>query len=164
MPTTSPQTSRRFAHTEWGTARRQAVMILSATMLVEILLQLIPAIQSLLLSSAATEESQLNRWVYIMLLAGIMQIGLLIYMLLFVDWVTLWAATLGNLLFIAAYAGLFAILILSKGQNEIISYLQLDLEQGPAGKQAMWCMVCMFILIAQSFFTGRYARRWKRDK
>ena len=164
MPTTSPQTSRRFAHTEWGTARRQAVMILSATMLVEILLQLIPAIQSLLLSSAATEESQLNRWVYIMLLAGIMQIGLLLYMLLFVDWVTLWAATLGNLLFIAAYAGLFAILILSKGQNEIISYLQLDLEQSPAGKQAMWCMVCMFILIAQSFFAGRYARRWKRDK
>ena len=84
MTTTSPQTSRRFAHTEWGTARRKAVMILSATMLVEILLQLIPAIQSLLLSSAATEESQLNRWVYIMLLAGIMQIGLLIYMLLFV--------------------------------------------------------------------------------
>ena len=164
MATTSPQTSRRFAHTEWGSARRKAVMILSATMLVEILLQLIPAMQSLLLSSTATEESQLNRWVYIMLLAGIMQIGLLGYMLLFIDWVTLWAATLGNLFFIAAYAGLFAILILSKGQNDILSYLQLDLEQSPAAKQAMWCMVCMFMLIAQSFFAGRYARRWKRDK
>ena len=99
-------------------------MILSATMLVEILLQLIPAMQSLLLSSTATEESQLNRWVYIMLLAGIIQIGLLGYMLLFIDWVTLWAATLGNLFFIAAYAGLFAILILSKGP---VSYTHLTL-------------------------------------
>lgn len=164
MATIIPKTSRRFANTQWSSARHQSVLILAGTMLIGIILQLIPAIQSVLAGWQATEESQLNRWVYFMLLAGIMQIGLLGYMLLFVDWVTLWAATLGNLFFIAAYTGLFAILILSKGQHEILSYLQLDLEQSPTGKQAMWCLVCMFMLIAQSFFAGRYARRWKRDK
>ncbi|MBH56129.1 MAG: hypothetical protein CMJ82_02960 [Planctomycetaceae bacterium] len=164
MAASSAKTSRRFAHTQWGAARHKAVFILACTMLVEVILQLIPAFQSVMASWNATEESQLNRWVYYMLLAGIMQIGFLFYMLLFPDWATLWAATLGNLLFIAAYAGLFAILILTKGQNDVLSYLQLDLEQSPTGKQAMWCLVCMFMLIAQSFFAGRYARRWKRDK
>ena len=164
MAASSAKTSRRFAHTQWGTARHKAVFILACTMLVEVILQLIPAFQSVMASWNATEESQLNRWVYYMLLAGIIQIGLLFYMLLFPDWATLWAATLANLLFIATYAGLFAILILTKGQNDVLSYLQLDLEQSPAGKQAMWCLVCMFMLITQSFFAGRYARRWKRDK
>lgn len=133
-------------------------------MFIGIILQLIPAIRSVFAGWQATEESQLNRWVYFMLLAGVIQLGLLGYMILFIDWVTLWTATLGNLLFIATYASLFAILILSKGQNEVVSYLQLDLEQSPTGKQAMWCLVCMFMLITQSFFAGRYARQWKRDK
>ncbi|MEC9095211.1 MAG: hypothetical protein VX776_01195 [Planctomycetota bacterium] len=164
MSTTTPPTSRRFAHTHWSPARRKAVLILAGTMFIGIILQLIPAIRSVFAGWQATEESQLNRWVYFMLLAGVIQLGLLGYMILFIDWVTLWTATLGNLLFIATYASLFAILILSKGQNEVVSYLQLDLEQSPTGKQAMWCLVCMFMLITQSFFAGRYARQWKRDK
>mgnify|MGYP001163778718 FL=1 len=159
-----PKSSRRFLHTQWGTERRKIVWILAGTMLAEIFLQLIPALRSAFLGLQATEDSQLNRWVYYMLLAGVIQLGLLGYMILLMDWATLWAATIGNLLFIAAYAGLFAILILSKGENEVISYFQLDLEQAPTGKQAMWCLVCMLMLIAQSFFSGRYARRWKRDK
>ena len=104
-------------------------------MLAEILLQLIPALDSAFLGLQATEDSQLNRWVYYMLLAGVIQLGLLGYMILLMDWATLWAATIGNLLFIAAYAGLFAILILSKGENEVISYFQLDLEQAPKSRQ-----------------------------
>ena len=163
MASSATKTSRRFAQTEWGPERKKIVRILAATMLVEVVLQLIPALQSAVLGWNATEESQLNRWVYYMLLAGVIQIGLLGYMILFLDWATLWAATLGNLLFIAGYAGMFAILILSNGDNDVLSYLQLDLEQAPAGKQAMWCLVCMLMLIAQSFFSGRYARRWKRD-
>ena len=71
-------------------------------MLAEILLQLIPALRSAFLGLQATEDSQLNRWVYYMLLAGVIQLGLLGYMILLMDWATLWAATIGNPLFIAA--------------------------------------------------------------
>lgn len=164
MATSTSTTTQRFAHANWGAARRKVVYILAATMLAEILLQSIPALQSVWGAFRATEESQLNRWVYYMLLSGVIQLGLLAYMVVFIDWSTLWAAALGNLFFIATYAGMFAILILSEGPNDVISYFQLDLEQSPPGKQAMWCLVCMFMLIAQSFFAGRYARRWKRDK
>jgi len=62
------------------------------------------------------------------------------------------------------YAGLFAIRVLAESTNEIISYLQLDLEETPSGKQAMWFMLTVLMFVTQSFFAGRYARRWKRER
>jgi hypothetical protein len=99
-----------------------------------------------------------------MLLITVVQLGLAGFLVLYVDWSSLWAVTITNLLFVGMYAGLFAIRILAGSTNEIISYLQLDLEETPPGKQAMWFMLVILMFVTQSFFTGRYARRWKRER
>ena len=99
-----------------------------------------------------------------MLLITVIQLGLAVFLVLYVDWASLWAVTITNLLFVGMYAGLFAIRILAGSTNEIISYLQLDLEETPPGKQAMWFMLVILMFVTQSFFTGRYARRWKRER
>lgn len=99
-----------------------------------------------------------------MLLITVIQLGLAVFLILYVDWSALWAVTIANLLFVGVYAGLFAVRILAESGNEIISYLQLDLEEAPSGKQAMWFMLVILMFVTQSFFTGRYARRWKRER
>jgi len=154
----------RFAPTNWSKDRVRHVRLLALSLLAVAIVAALPAIGCLLDSIPASESIQQHRWVYLMLLIMVIQLGLAVILVLYVDWSTLWAVTITNLLFVGVYAGLFAIRVLSESTNEIISYLQLDLEETPSGKQAMWFMLTVLMFVTQSFFAGRYARRWKRER
>jgi len=154
----------RFAPTTWSKDRVRHVRLLALSLLAVAIVAALPAIGCLLDSIPASESIQQHRWVYLMLLIMVIQLGLAVILVLYVDWSTLWAVTITNLLFVGVYAGLFAIRVLSESTNEIISYLQLDLEETPSGKQAMWFMLTVLMFVTQSFFAGRYARRWKRER
>ena len=154
----------RFAPTTWSKDRVRHVRLLALSLLAVAIVAALPAIGYLLDSVPTSESIQQHRWVYLMLLIMVIQLGLAVILVLYVDWSTLWAVTITNLLFVGVYAGLFAIRVLSESTNEIISYLQLDLEETPSGKQAMWFMLTVLMFVTQSFFAGRYARRWKRER
>ena len=140
------------------------VRLLALSLATVAIVAALPAISHLLTSVPAIEPIQQHRWVYLMLLITVIQLGLAVFLILYVDWSALWAVTIANLLFVGVYAGLFAVRILAESGNEIISYLQLDREEAPSGKQAMWFMLVILMFVTQSFFTGRYARRWKRER
>ena len=154
----------RFAPTTWSKDRVRRVRLLALSLVAVATVAALPAVGNLLDSIPASESIQQHRWVYLMLLIMVIQLGLAVILVLYVDWSTLWAVTITNLLFVGVYAGLFAIRVLAESTNEIISYLQLDLEETPPGKQAMWFMLIILMFVTQSFFTGRYARRWKRER
>ena len=154
----------RFAPTTWSKDRVRHVRLLALSLLAVAIVAALPAIGYLLDAVPTSESIQQHRWVYLMLLITVIQLGLAVILVLYVDWSTLWAVTITNLLFVGVYAGLFAIRVLSESTNEIISYLQLDLEETPSGKQAMWFMLTVLMFVTQSFFAGRYARRWKRER
>jgi len=159
----TPATSR-FAPTTWSSNRVWHVRLLALSLVAVAIIAALPAVGNLLASVPASESIQQHRWVHLMLLITIVQLGLAVFLVLYVDWSTLWAVAIANLLFVGVYAGLFAIRILAESTNEIISYLQLDLEEAPPSKQAMWFMLVILMFVTQSFFTGRYARRWKRER
>ena len=140
------------------------VRLLALSLVSVAIVAALPAIGNLPVSGPASEPIQQHRWVHLMLLITVVQLGLAVFLVLYVDWSTLWAVAIVNLLFVGVYAGLFAIRILAESTNEIISYLQLNLEEAPPGKQAMWFMLVILMFVTQSFFTGRYARRWKRER
>jgi cytochrome bd-type quinol oxidase subunit 2 len=154
----------RFAPATWSKSRVRHVRLLALSLATVAIVAALPAISHLLTSVPASEPIQQHRWVYLMLLITVIQLGLAVFLILYVDWSALWAVTIANLLFVGVYAGLFAVRILAESGNEIISYLQLDLEEAPSGKQAMWFMLVILMFVTQSFFTGRYARRWKRER
>ena len=168
----------RFAPTTWSKDRVRHVRLLALSLVAVATVAALPAVGNLLDSVTASQSIQQHRWVYLMLLIMVIQLGLAVILVLYVDWSTLWAVTITNLLFVGMYAGLFAIRILAEStpsifselvqharrSNEIISYLQLELEETPPGKQAMWFMLTVLMFVTQSFFTGRYARRWKRER
>jgi hypothetical protein len=154
----------RFAPTTWSKNRVRHVRLLALGLVTVAIVAALPAVGNLLVAVPASESIQQHRWVHLMLLITVIQLGLAVFLVLYIDWSTLWAVTITNLLFVGVYAGLFAIRILAESTNEIISYLQLDLEEAPPGKQAMWFMLVILMFVTQSFFTGRYARRWKRER
>ena len=154
----------RFAPTTWSKNRVRHVRLLALSLVAVAIVAALPAVENLLASVPASESIQQHRWVHLMLLITVIQLGLAVFLVLYIDWSTLWAVTITNLLFVGVYAGLFAIRILAESTNEIISYLQLNLEETPPGKQAMWFMLVILMFVTQSFFTGRYARRWKRER
>ena len=159
-----PSATSRFASATWSKDRVRHVRLLALSLMAVAIVAALPAIANLLTSVPSSEPIQQHRWVYLMLLITVVQSGLAVFSILYVDWSALWAVTIANLLFVGVYAGLFAIRILAGSTNEIISYLQLDLEETPPGKQAMWFMLTVLMFVTQSFFTGRYARRWKRER
>ena len=154
----------RFAPAIWGKDRVRHVRLLALSLVAVAIVAALPAVGNLLTSVPASESIQQHRWVHLMLLITVVQLGLAGVLVIYVDWSTLWAVTIANMLFVGVYAGLFAIRILAESTNEIISYLQLDLEEAPPSKQAMWFMLVILMFVTQSFFTGRYARRWKRER
>ncbi|HIN54562.1 MAG TPA: hypothetical protein EYM79_09640 [Planctomycetes bacterium] len=154
----------RFAPATWSKDRVRHVRLLALSLMAVAIVAALPAVENLLASVPSSESIQQHRWVHLMLLITVIQLGLAVFLVLYIDWSTLWAVTITNLLFVGVYAGLFAIRILAESTNEIISYLQLDLEEAPPGKQAMWFMLVILMFVTQSFFTGRYARRWKRER
>jgi hypothetical protein len=154
----------RFAPTTWSTNRVRHVRLLALSLAAVAIIAALPAAENLFDSAPASDSIQQHRWVYLMLLITVIQLGLALFLVLYVDWSTLWAVTIANLLFVGIYAGLFAIRVLAESTNEIISYLQLDLEETPPSKQAMWFILIILMFVTQSFFTGRYARHWKRER
>ena len=154
----------RFAPVTWSRERVRHVRWLALSLAVVAVLGAIPAGHSLLSGFQSRDASELHRWVHLMLFVAVLQMGFAGFMVLFADWSSMWTATIANLFFVGIYAGLFAIRVLAEPSNEVISFLQLDLEEAPAGKQAMWFMITIVMFVTQSFFTGRYARRWKRDR
>ena len=95
----------RFAPTTWSKDRVRHVRLLALSLLAVAIVAALPAIGYLLDSIPASESIQQHRWVYLMLLIMVIQLGLAVILVLYVDWSTLWAVTITNLLFVGGVCG-----------------------------------------------------------
>ena len=125
-------------------------------------IEVVPALVAIFRNSQLAEPETLHHWVYLLLLAGIVQAAYSIYLWQLPDFSSLWVITLLSLAVATVHAFLLAIRILADENHSIIASLQLNLETLSPGKQAGWCLVILILFGSYCFFAGRTALKWQQ--
>ena len=141
---------------------RGTVASFAIGMLVLSLIEVIPAVVTIIQNSQLAEPERLNHWVYLLLLAGIIQLAYSIYLWQLPDFSSLWVVTLVSLTVATLHAFLLAIRVLADENHAIIAGLQLNLETLSPGKQAGWCMVVLILFGSYCYFSGKTALKWQQ--
>ena len=131
-------------------------------LLVLSLIEVIPAVVTIFQNSQLEEPERLNHWVYLLLLAGFIQLSYSVYLWQLPDFSSLWVVSLVSLAVATLHAFLLAIRILADENHSIITGLQLNLETLSPGKQAGWCMVVLILFGSYCYFAGRTALKWQQ--
>ena len=141
---------------------RKIVTGFAIGLLVLSIIEMIPAVVTIFQNSQLAEPERLHHWVYLLLLAGFIQLAYSLYLWQLPDFSSLWVVSLVSLAVATLHAFLLAIRILADENHSIIAGLQLNLETLSPGKQAGWCMVVLILFGSYCYFAGRTAQRWQQ--
>ncbi|MDP7205550.1 MAG: hypothetical protein QGH11_08280, partial [Pirellulaceae bacterium] len=131
-------------------------------LLVLSVIEVIPAMVSIVQNSRLDEPEDLHNWVYLLLLIGFLQLAYACYLWQLPDFSSLWVVSLSALAVATLHAFLLAIRILAAENHSIIARLQLNLETLSPGKQAGWCLIILILFGTYCYFAGRTALKWQQ--
>ncbi|MEE2685706.1 MAG: hypothetical protein VYB09_05300 [Planctomycetota bacterium] len=131
-------------------------------LLVLSVIEVIPAIVSIVQNGQLDEPEDLHNWVYLLLLIGFLQLAYACYLWKLPDFSSLWVVSLSALAVATLHAFLLAIRILADENHSIIARLQLNLETLSPGKQAGWCLIILILFGTYCYFAGRTALKWQQ--
>jgi hypothetical protein len=120
----------------------------------------LPIVFSLLESRAQAATFEVQRWAYVLLLVGVLQLAYAIYLVQIPDWSSVWVISIATLLLATAYATLMGIRLLAGDGNPVILFFDLDDNPFSSGQEAGWCFIMLLLTSALSFLAGRFGTRW----
>lgn len=124
------------------------------------LFQVIPAILAIIHNWQLEEPELIQRWVYLLILASILQIAYGVYLWQLPDWSSLWVVALVSLSVATLYAALLAIRVLADENHSFLAFLQLNMADISPAKQSGWCLIIVILFGTYCYFVGRAGLKW----
>jgi hypothetical protein len=140
-------------------SRRSTVYQLAAAMILASLFSLTPAVLDVAEHFRTIDSPGVSRWVFLLLLASIVQIAYAVYLVQMPDWSTVWVVSLVTLALAMVYAMLVGVLMLSGAQSELVQLLGLE-DQLSGNRAAGWCTIMLSLSCLLAYATGQVSVRW----
>lgn len=120
----------------------------------------LPIVFSLLQSRAPATTFEIQRWAYVLVLIGVLQLAYAVYLVQIPDWSSVWIISIATLLLATAYATVMGIRLLAGDGNPVILFFDLHDNLFSSGQEAGWCFIMLLLTGAFSFLAGRFGTRW----
>lgn len=101
-------------------------------------------------------------WIYVVLLAGVIQLAYAVYLAQVPDWSALWSTTAALLAASAGYALMLGTTLAGRDESTLVVLLQYA-DKVPGNRAAMWCFVMLCFTSVVTYFLGVTAARWHRS-
>lgn len=125
------------------------------------ILNFVPAIFEFVRSNDPTQAAiPIQRWSYVLLCVGAVQLFYAIYLSQLPDWGTVWVVAILTLIISTGYAMLFGIILLGKDDSAIIHLLALP--QHLRDEARLWCFSMLSATGLLTYFCGREGIRWHK--
>lgn len=140
-------------------SRRATVYQLAAALILASLFSLVPAVLDIAEHFRTIDSPGVSRWVFMLMLAAIVQIAYAVYLVHMPDWSTLWVVSLVTLALAMVYAMLVGVLMLSGPQSELVQLLGLE-DQRSGNRAVGWCAIMLSLSCLLAYATGQVSVRW----
>ena len=159
-----PEATNDLPGWEHPADRLVAVYLLGLVLLALALFGMVPAAMNVADVLSGSAADRVSRWSYVLLLAGLLQLGYAAYLVTVPDWSSVWMATLLTLLLAGLYALMLAVTLLGGADHSLVINLDLADQMPPPGrrfgKASAWCFAMLGLTCLFAYFGGRLGTRW----
>lgn len=156
VPPPLPSNARGY---QADASRRTTVYQLAAALILASLFSLVPAVMDIAEHFRTIDSPGVSRWVFLLLLAAIVQIAYTVYLVQMPDWSTVWVVSLVTLALAMVYAMLVGVLMLSGPQSEFVQLLGLE-DQRSGNRAVGWCAIMLSLSCLLAYAAGQVSVRW----
>jgi hypothetical protein len=156
VPPPLPSSARGY---QADASKRATVYQLAAALILASLFSLVPAVVDIAEHFRTIDSPGISRWVFLLLLAAVVQIAYAVYLVQMPDWSTVWVVSLMTLALAVVYAMLVGVLMLSGPQSEFVQLLGLE-DQRSGNRAAGWCVIMLSLSCLLAYATGQVSVRW----
>lgn len=127
------------------------------------LFSLAPAVWEIIDYLSAPDDLGIQRWAFLILMLGGVQIGYAVYVAQLPDWTTAWMASLFALLLAGGYGMLLGVAVMSKEESSLIQSLELT-DKLIDHKAAFWSIAMISTTSLIAWYAGHLSAGWHRKE
>lgn len=122
------------------------------------LFTMIPGVQDIVQHLNTPKSLGVARWVFPLLVLGIVQLAYALYLFQLPDWGSVWVVTLALLILSAVYAVMMGVLFLGSTDQGLATLLQMH----DRDKAKLWCLSLLSLTSLLTYFCGSASIRWHK--